>query len=659
MSDERSPRLLVAVHEDDLFDRVERRLRSTLDADIARWNAGVDATVVDSFDCVVVADDLPDADPGAVVAAAGDVPVVALLRPDGDHSAESVLAAGAADVVLVTETNLFERLGRRVASVLAWREDRAAAERRVTEDLKERAMDEAPVGITIADASLPDDPLVYVNDAFESLTGYDESEALGRNCRYLQGPGTDAEPVAELRRAVDAEESASVELLNYRRDGETFWNRVDIAPVYDADGDLSHYVGFQTDVTDRVRAERAAEHYAAVADRERTRLRGLVDQVENLLVDVTEVLVRAETRAQLEREVCERVAASPSYACAWVGDCDLSPDAVVPKEWAGEAAAAVVGLRVDRQAVDDPVARAVATRSVQTLSDPEGRFHGDVVLPFGSVVAVPLVHSDTLYGVLTVYREGEAPGEPERVALEALGSAVAAAIDAFESRRTLVTDSRLELRIQVADASAPLARLAQANECSLRYRGSVARDDGTVLLFVSPTPADAELVADDVPGVQRVSRLERGGGDALAEVHLDSGSLLSLVAERGARLTDLSVTEAGTVELVVTVTDRSAGRTLIDELSAVAAGVRLDAVRERAGPAATPREFVSMVEDELTERQRTALQLAHLGGFFEWPHGTSGDELAASMDISRSTFHQHLRAAERKLVAAFYREIPN
>ncbi|MUV57955.1 PAS domain-containing protein, partial [Halogeometricum sp. CBA1124] len=204
MSDERSPRLLVAVHEDDLFDRVERRLRSTLDADIARWNAGV----VDSFDCVVVADDLPDADLGAVVAAAGDVPVVALLRPDGDHSAESVLAAGAADVVLVTETNLFERLGRRVASVLAWREDRAAAERRVTEDLKERAMDEAPVGITIADASLPDDPLVYVNDAFESLTGYDESEALGRNCRYLQGPGTDAEPVAELRRAVDAEESA-------------------------------------------------------------------------------------------------------------------------------------------------------------------------------------------------------------------------------------------------------------------------------------------------------------------------------------------------------------------------------------------------------------------------------------------------------------------
>jgi PAS domain S-box-containing protein len=659
MSDERSLRLLVAVHEDDLFDRVERRLRSTLDADVVRLDAGVEAAAVESVDCVVVADDLPDADPQTVVAAAGDVPVVALLDPDGDHSAESVLAAGAADVVLVTETNLFERLDRRVASVLAWREDRAAAERRVTEDLKERAMDEAPVGITIADASLPDDPLVYVNDAFESLTGYDESEALGRNCRYLQGPGTDAEPVAELRRAVDAEESASVELLNYRRDGEPFWNRVDIAPVSDADGELSHYVGFQTDVTDRVRAERAAEHYAAVADRERERLRGLVDQVENLLVDVTEVLVRAETRAELERQVCERVADSPSYACAWVGDCDLSPDAVVPKEWAGEATAAVVGLRVDRQAVDDPVARAVATRSVQTLSDPEGRFHGDVVLPFGSVVAVPLVHSETLYGVLTVYREGEAPGEPERVALEALGSAVAAAIDAFESRRTLVTDSRLELRIRVADANAPLARLARANECSLRYRGSVARDDGTVLLFVSPTPADAELVAADVPGVQRVGRLERGGGDALAEVHLDSGSLLSLVAERGARLTDLSVTEDGTVELVVTVTDRSAGRTLIDELSAVAAGVTLDAVRERAGPASTPREFVSMVEDELTERQRTALQLAHLGGFFEWPHGTSGDELAASMDISRSTFHQHLRAAERKLVAAFYRETPN
>jgi predicted DNA binding protein len=243
--------------------------------------------------------------------------------------------------------------------------------------------------------------------------------------------------------------------------------------------------------------------------------------------------------------------------------------------------------------------------------------------------------------------------------LEALGSAVAAAIDAFESRRTLVTDSRLELRIRISDANTPLARLALANECSLRYRGSVARDDGTVLLFVSSTPADAELVAADVPGVQRVVRLRRSGGDTLDEIHLGSGSLLSLAAERGARLTDLSVTEDGTVELLVTVTDRSAGRTLLDELSAVATGVRLDAIRERAGPASTPREFVSTVENELTDRQRTALQLAHLGGFFEWPHGVSGDELAAAMDISRSTFHQHLRAAERKLVAAFYRELPN
>ena len=114
---------------------------------------------------------------------------------------------------------------------------------------KERAMDAAPVGITISDPSHDDNPLIYVNDRFTEVTGYAREEALGSNCRFLQGEHTSPEAVARMRKAIDNEEPVTVELQNYRQDGTEFWNRVSIAPVYGEDGKLTNYVGFQQDVT--------------------------------------------------------------------------------------------------------------------------------------------------------------------------------------------------------------------------------------------------------------------------------------------------------------------------------------------------------------------------------------------------------------------------
>ncbi|MEF8774496.1 MAG: PAS domain S-box protein, partial [Halobacteriales archaeon] len=126
--------------------------------------------------------------------------------------------------------------------------------------LKNRAMDEAPVGITISDPDREDNPLTYVNDHFLALTGYDRDEVIGRNCRFLQGEDTREEPIAEMARAVDEEEPVTVELRNYRKDGTEFWNQVTIAPIRD-DGEVTHYVGFQMDVTDRKERERRLRIY--------------------------------------------------------------------------------------------------------------------------------------------------------------------------------------------------------------------------------------------------------------------------------------------------------------------------------------------------------------------------------------------------------------
>jgi PAS domain S-box-containing protein len=112
------------------------------------------------------------------------------------------------------------------------------------------AADNSPIGVTIADATTDDEPLIYVNDEFVDLTGYHRSEAVGRNCRFLQGPATEPEPVAELRAAIRDRRPTTVELRNYRKDGSMFWNRISISPVRDTSGAVTHFLGFQEDISD-------------------------------------------------------------------------------------------------------------------------------------------------------------------------------------------------------------------------------------------------------------------------------------------------------------------------------------------------------------------------------------------------------------------------
>lgn len=122
-----------------------------------------------------------------------------------------------------------------------------------------RAIEEAPIGISISDPDQEDNPLIYVNDAFVDLTGYPREEALGRNCRFLQGENTKQDRVARIRDAIDAQEPVSIELRNYRKDGSMFWNHLEIAPVWNKNGEVINYIGFQRDVTERKQRQRQLE----------------------------------------------------------------------------------------------------------------------------------------------------------------------------------------------------------------------------------------------------------------------------------------------------------------------------------------------------------------------------------------------------------------
>ena len=181
-------------------------------------------------------------------------------------------------------------------------------ERKRELDRLQQAIDDANVSITLADPSQIDDPLVYVNDAFEQTTGYPSEETLGRNCRFLQGEATDPEKVATLREAIDNEEPVSVELRNYRRDGTEFWNRLTVTPIYDDDNNLIRYLGTQEDVTERKERERELERYKRLV--ENLPVGVFKTTIDGEIIDMNEAamdIYGAESLAQLQNKKAEEL----------------------------------------------------------------------------------------------------------------------------------------------------------------------------------------------------------------------------------------------------------------------------------------------------------------------------------------------------------------
>lgn len=142
------------------------------------------------------------------------------------------------------------------------REHQLGQERRIYA----RALEELEYGVTIADARVEDLPLVYVNDAFLRITGYERGEVLGRNCRFLQGQDRDQPARAQMREAFAREQATVVRVRNYRKDGTPFINRVSLSPMRDEAGELTHFIGIQDEITDRIAMERSLRHAQRMED---------------------------------------------------------------------------------------------------------------------------------------------------------------------------------------------------------------------------------------------------------------------------------------------------------------------------------------------------------------------------------------------------------
>lgn len=159
--------------------------------------------------------------------------------------------------------------------------------------LRDRAVSATQISVVIVDAAEPHLPIIDANPAFEQLTGYSRDEVIGRNCRMLQGPDTSPDAIRLMRDGIAAQQEVSLTILNYRKDGSAFWNDVHISPAYDEHHVLTHFVGVQSDVTERVHAERNRD----------------------LLLEATSVLSGANNQAETLKQIAGILVPSIADVC--------------------------------------------------------------------------------------------------------------------------------------------------------------------------------------------------------------------------------------------------------------------------------------------------------------------------------------------------------
>ena len=170
-------------------------------------------------------------------------------------------------------------------------------------ELFEQALEQTRMAVTIVDINRPDSPIIYANQAFTELTGYDREEVIGRNCRFLQGPETDPDAVQAIRDCIASGEVRVVEILNYHKDGSTFWNSLHIGPVYDKQGKLTHLYGSQWDITSLVEERSRLALQTEVAEELKHRTKNLFNAISAIVrmsargeTDVDALMEKLEAR---------------------------------------------------------------------------------------------------------------------------------------------------------------------------------------------------------------------------------------------------------------------------------------------------------------------------------------------------------------------------
>jgi predicted DNA binding protein len=427
------------------------------------------------------------------------------------------------------------------------------------------------------------------------------------------------------------------------------WFLMRVSPL-PLDGDRGAVVA-HLEITGRKEAELAADERA-------DQLEHVLDRVNGLVGDVSAAVVHARGRSEAEAVACEQFVETAPYRFAWVGRPDLRSDRLVPHEWAGDPPSSFRERTLSTD-VEDPTVEAYRTgevRMVDDLSRIETDWDPAEQWDAVAMAAIPLTYRSKTYGVLTAYAdETEVFDERERAVLSALGRTVATAVHALTSGRVLSAASVIEVELSLGEAVDPLARLARATGGTVDCRDSMVDDEGRVRLYATVDGPSAETVQERLAADEAVSSVDvltEGADRVLVETRVTE-TVIADVADHDGLTEELTATDDG-LTVTAAFPDEESARAAFERLQDRHGSVSLASYRERDRRSDTAAGFTRTVESALTDRQLTALRTAYFSGYFEWPRPVSGDEVAESMDITRATFHQHLREAQRKLAAAFF-----
>ncbi|MFB6082244.1 MAG: bacterio-opsin activator domain-containing protein [Halanaeroarchaeum sp.] len=359
---------------------------------------------------------------------------------------------------------------------------------------------------------------------------------------------------------------------------------------------------------------------------------------------------RAGTRDEVEAAACETVRDRGPFDAAWVvgaGDHDASP---TPHAWAGIADEAIdaVGSRTDELVGWDEGGRdgepvVVDRRALPGVEGPGRRL----------VALVAVGHGETVYGTMgLVATDDRRVDERERRVLADMGRRVGQAVAAVSHRRLLQADAVVELDFRADAPDSCLVAVAEECDCSLGLVGVVPATDGALVLYVRVTGSAPESVVDGAAATDRIARarLVRSGGEsAIVELNVTGESLAATLTEYGGNLSTYDVAD-GTATVTAQFPTDVDVRTVVNGVTAAFPETEFVARRETSHPASSPGAVSDRYVADLTERQRSVLRAAYLAGYFDWPRGTTAEELADALGISSPTLHNHLRKAQRSLL---------
>ncbi|NHN40160.1 response regulator [Halorubellus sp. JP-L1] len=404
------------------------------------------------------------------------------------------------------------------------------------------------------------------------------------------------------------------------------------------------------------------EAYEPVIERREEQLERLT-HINTVIREVDRVLVDAESREEIESEVCASLAESAAYSMAWITEYNERTDHFDPRVGAGTDVERVAEESAGVSEVGTRVKDAVTANEV-TVVESLSEAHRSAVFGDGdvgesaSVVIAPLSYREKTYGALLVYSEREeAFGEQELSVFGELGERIGNGINSVEQRQLLLADTIVELEFRHTDRSDPFVDLSATTGATTNLKGVASTSDSSLTVYVEAANVSGEsfleaaTTHDDVADVRLVTE----GDPSLLEVTVPE-SAVNTLASAGATVKTFRV-EQGEGRLVAEVAPDADLKALARAVESAYPETSVLSKRRVERSVQSDESFRKDLEDRLTERQQMAMETAFSAGYYEWPRESTAEEVAAAMDISSPTLHEHLRAGERKLLQAFMTEV--